>query len=390
MEQVDRQAYVFTLVHGTFAADAPWVHATGADSFRDRLRTALAPAKVRFRHIEWGKTGRVHRYIYDQRDTARLKGAEALQRELREAQQDADGARHFVVAHSHGGNVALYALADESLQESVDGVVCMATPFLYPRLRPIGLARVWLAPLAAGCFFYLVPGYRRWCVDAFGGWLLFLSIALLAICVIVSATITAARLLANRDGNGLTKYYDSVRYDNVSTPLLLLRSSGDEASGLLRLGQLMNFLFGTGLSRVLYRLVWLVGFVCLILVFKNWALYREIQMAGVTEGVDGWIDRLFTFVLAPVIHALLILAGMFTLGTAASRIVVGSDAIKWFGELETMTEESPPGLPASITTFAPLDPSQAEGKAFLAHSRVYDRAETAPTIADWCRKNAGS
>lgn len=39
-------------------------------------------------------------------------------------------ARHFVVAHSHGGNVTLYALRMPGLPRRLAGVVCLGTPFL--------------------------------------------------------------------------------------------------------------------------------------------------------------------------------------------------------------------------------------------------------------------
>jgi alpha-beta hydrolase superfamily lysophospholipase len=44
----------------------------------------------------------------------------------------------FIVAHSHGGNVALYALRDPEVERLVDGVVCMATPFIVARRRDLG------------------------------------------------------------------------------------------------------------------------------------------------------------------------------------------------------------------------------------------------------------
>ena len=47
-----------------------------------------------------------------------------------------EGARHFVIAHSHGGNIALYALRDPELAHRLSGVACFATPFLYVRRRP--------------------------------------------------------------------------------------------------------------------------------------------------------------------------------------------------------------------------------------------------------------
>ena len=46
-------------------------------------------------------------------------------------------AHHGIVAHSHGGNVALYALRDVALRRKIDGVVTLGTPFIHCRPRPL-------------------------------------------------------------------------------------------------------------------------------------------------------------------------------------------------------------------------------------------------------------
>lgn len=62
---------------------------------------------------------------------ARREAAECLARMLR----DNPERKKILVTHSHGGNVALQALQQPSAQDSVLGVVCMATPFLQPLPR---------------------------------------------------------------------------------------------------------------------------------------------------------------------------------------------------------------------------------------------------------------
>ncbi len=41
----------------------------------------------------------------------------------------------FVVGHSHGGSVALYAMKEDSIGKSIRGVACLSTPFLVTRRR---------------------------------------------------------------------------------------------------------------------------------------------------------------------------------------------------------------------------------------------------------------
>lgn len=49
------------------------------------------------------------------------------------------GGRHYIVAHSHGGNIALYAMRDKELAERIDGIITLSTPFLVPRKRDLSL-----------------------------------------------------------------------------------------------------------------------------------------------------------------------------------------------------------------------------------------------------------
>ena len=63
-------------------------------------------------------------------------------------------AQHFIVAHSHGGNIALYALNHPELARKIRGVICLSTPFLNVRERNLGaikrsglLAAVIVAPM---------------------------------------------------------------------------------------------------------------------------------------------------------------------------------------------------------------------------------------------------
>jgi len=46
------------------------------------------------------------------------------------------GARHFIIAHSHGGNVVLYAVRESPLMRSqLGGLVFLSTPFLHVERR---------------------------------------------------------------------------------------------------------------------------------------------------------------------------------------------------------------------------------------------------------------
>jgi hypothetical protein len=135
--------YVITLVHGN-RPKANGRLAPGSflrRQLEDRLRI------VTFREFAW--TGaNTH--------AARTEAGNRLARFIRDGHEQHPEARHFIVAHSHGGNVALYAMHDRAACAIIDGIVTLGTPFIHTRRRdPRRYAGViaWLVLLVAA----LVP-----------------------------------------------------------------------------------------------------------------------------------------------------------------------------------------------------------------------------------------
>jgi hypothetical protein len=88
-----------------------------------------------------------------------------LRASLWDAISEYPNARHVIIAHSHGGNVALYALKDHELRSRIAGVVALATPFLSTQLRRID----WIVRMAG-----VTLGFHT------GYWFLFLAVMVLA------------------------------------------------------------------------------------------------------------------------------------------------------------------------------------------------------------------
>ena len=126
--------FVLTFVHGTWGRGMIWpsgdaVWTTDASTLCRSLRDRLGPDAV-FRRFRW--SGR-------NSHTARLKASRNLRGYLQEGLlAESPNATHIIVAHSHGGNVALMALAGSNLRERIAGVACLATPFIAARDRNIG------------------------------------------------------------------------------------------------------------------------------------------------------------------------------------------------------------------------------------------------------------
>src|SRR5262245_21977199 len=126
-----------------------------------RTEWPTSPARpVSFSVFEWSG---------DNSHQARMTAASELAAHLRAVADAHRGAAHFVVAHSHGGNVALAALADDSVRRSVRAIACLNTPFIQGQARsvlPAIIALILCNPIAWLMFAspvvldrYLIPRY---------------------------------------------------------------------------------------------------------------------------------------------------------------------------------------------------------------------------------------
>lgn len=117
--------FVITLVHGTWADTRGWV-APGS-FLRRELEGQLG--SVVFREFAW-TSAHTH--------AARAEAGVRLGKFIRAGHAQYPGAKHVVIAHSHGGVVALYALRDAEANRVISGIVTLATPFVYARRRRFG------------------------------------------------------------------------------------------------------------------------------------------------------------------------------------------------------------------------------------------------------------
>lgn len=100
--------------------------------FREQLSAKLL--EVSFAEFSW--TGR-------NSHGARVEAARRLGEHLHKLVQGDPTARHFVIAHSHGGNVASYAIGDNKvLRGQLAGVIALSVPFIRARPRDFGSLRL--------------------------------------------------------------------------------------------------------------------------------------------------------------------------------------------------------------------------------------------------------
>ncbi len=128
---------VFTLVHGTkllgcFQKSPKWISPTG--NFAKELTACFEKrGGAKIYSFEWSGWNRVQ---------SRRKAVNDLKQKLKDQfKTHGKDVNYYLVSHSHGGNVALRAYQDTDIKNIINGVVCLATPFLWVRERKLGRGR---------------------------------------------------------------------------------------------------------------------------------------------------------------------------------------------------------------------------------------------------------
>jgi hypothetical protein len=140
--------YLITLIHGTFDKGAAWTRPDSA--LQQALNDGLG-VRAKVQAFEW--TGH-------NTHGARLRAAKELAGFLDTEGAKHPGAKHVVIGHSHGGNVALYATNHIKDNQNLAHIICLATPFLLCGARAsisllthlawYGLSVLFAMPTAAG------------------------------------------------------------------------------------------------------------------------------------------------------------------------------------------------------------------------------------------------
>ncbi|GLW35591.1 hypothetical protein [Actinoplanes regularis] len=341
---MSREHVFVTLVHGTRWLDRlrrrvpPWVE-------NGRLRAALEGPDVTVEAFLWSGG---HSY------SARARAAAELENFL--AEQARRGGRQWIVAHSHGGNVALHAAdrlrrLDQSFSDLK--VVTLATPFLHARDSP---PRSWAKAIALFtviCGGFAVLNALAPMIQLFGwvrvlAWVLAVVFVLHLVLMLVSAV---------RHGGWLD---DARRREFVATihapeaepeRTMAVRAASDEASAALGWGQFIAWL-GLGATQ------WMT---------PRMIIGTAAVGASAAVGILGAVSSDWR------IHAVLI-AVSFThlaivLPALTALLVFGWDGPYGVLFARVSVEAVPPGTPA-VWQLQPFAPGRG-----LAHSKLYSTQE---------------
>jgi hypothetical protein len=246
---------VVTLVHGTWARHSAW--AKPGSAFREQVEASL-PGLRGIETFEWSGRNSAD---------ARQMAAWRLRHHAENIRRNHIGAGHYVVAHSHGGTVALNAFATTSRKpdEDIDGMACLATPFISfrevqwgdideedrgPLVTWATMGGVILILIALGQFVTALI----WSLNMPTWTALFLN-ALLFLLTMLVLPISAEFW---RDSKGFD--YDANALEGLN--LLIIRSPGDEASSALAASHFVSWIAGR-----LHRL-------------SSWLILRPVYVAN--------------------------------------------------------------------------------------------------------------
>jgi hypothetical protein len=314
-------------------------------------------------------------------------------------------AKHFVIAHSHGGNIAIDAIgSDPQLRSRIAGIICLSTPFLLVSKRQLHVRSTTATAVVFGLISLGLGGIpvAHWTANFSGnsGILgeefqkLWVAVALLSYVVVVAFLCLL-----------LSAIYESVTHriivsktlDGEFPPILVIRSAGDEASAGLATFQFVARAANMAWLRVervaammelalrnrivLFGTTFVAGGISAAVSVGRighdfiWAIVLLAAMSGfcalVFDSLVAWIPR----VVSGLLYLPVALVSFLTLLPFAPAYALAS----W--QFEVNVEATPPGEWPQL--LLALEHDQHE----LSHSAPYSDPRALRRIAEWIRSH---
>jgi hypothetical protein len=379
------------LVHGTFAAKAAWIRPDS--TFVSQLLAGF-PGRTEVVSFTWsgannfrGRSAAVHR----------------LQEVLRSAPAGCD---QYVIAHSHGGNIAVDALKEPEVAARVRGTICLSTPFLQVRRREWSesVSSAMVIVLLVSLIFFTAE-VIKWCcsvwAEAQPDLVEWLGLATMV------AFVVAAWKLFNRLAAHTRPVRDAAnRQVAAGVRLLILRTASDEAGAVLTVAQFISWITGHAFARIdrlagrLSNLAWILFFSLFFGVVLLSYLYRAgvwfFSKLGLITGplpadpfsLDQGSALSAAFETAMVVLGITIIApAVLALFVAGIIIFVsasfGHDAMMAALAYDISVEASPPG--SWTVHLLPVDLQPMHGSQRLVHSS-YEDPRAVEAIREWIRE----
>lgn len=346
----------------------------------------------------------------------RFEAAERLAQRLRVLASEHPDRRRFVVAHSHGGNIALAGAVLLAPGASPLGVVTMGTPFLYVDERtPTGFQRVmsFVGVMMVVCAAFVATLFLPLLIWS---WYRVDPITEIETTAAVWAGFLACGLtgmLADRTEKRWHQWWDRAKDRlNVLSPrnlpcdLLVIRGKGDEASAVLALGVLgsksMRWMRELTIESGWFQkaLRWFLGglyllfcvafflslpfaLLCRAFDFFDYAQGSEF-CAALTTAITNPPSALGTvgvILLYALMFGLPVLAGLFLLTESFATSLYGTDSII-YGLRFTITTETKPRRGDSAHVIEEPEIVDDHGTQSLSHS-LHQLPEVPRQIGTW-------
>jgi len=302
-----------------------------------------------------------------------------------------------VVAHSHGGNVALYALRDPAVRSLIAGLVCLGTPFIEVQRRALGPTLTLLKTITNIVFWYAMVVLAAWLAILIADlwhepWVWAVTVASIALASVypglrVRLFERVATRLEAAQNRMLSRLLPARA---ASLPMLVIKARSDEASLGLRLADALSDLpFKLWSPRALL----VIAFVVLVVTMPLFlAMGMVVVSPAVTERMRSTLDdTVFALTIGTGSIALMMLAlGLVTILAQTllplwsallrnHRLTFGdrTPAENWLLHISALPDP-PEATCVTTSTFA------VSGKG-LRHSQLHTDPRCIDAIADWTK-----
>ena len=368
---------IFTLVHGTFAKGADWVlDDEDPKLFRSRLKSALSEFDVAFDDdFEWGHDSPLR--FLDNTLSARREGAEKLEGYLTGLGDREDKKIHrYIVAHSHGGNIALYALRNPEARKAIDGVICLATPFLKSKDQPILRDLFGFSALILFVLAYNLPPSLHW-IWAMLIWGYTSVYLLVALIIIVSGSLGTSKASSDKESSHLDRLEFPTRDDLSGT-------EGKPSAWIFcvdkdEVGKIMEFAYYVGSAiRKSWNGVNTFGRWCVYLYFAT--IYPARYLVEKFEWESEFLESATAVWDGWVMTPLIVLASFMLMAMVVLRLSFAFDSVRWIARVVTWSNTVPwDGHEAREV------PSDENAKGLLRHTMI--QSQSTDMIADKIKKS---
>ncbi|MBR0831349.1 hypothetical protein JQ596_38170 [Bradyrhizobium manausense] len=334
-------------------------------SLEERLKLSGTEAKLQI--FEWSGANSVR---------ARAQAASELGEVVA---SQSEGSHIIVIAHSHGGNVAMRALGALSDGAKHAHLVTLATPFM--KVHPTWAGPTFPNYLFAVFLVMLIPFTLLFTVllPSRETGLLLASAAFVSAyfsAFIVKFLINPAPKQISGSIQNTWPYRpfllaEAANYPEPKFKMLVIKGVADEAALFLAAGKV-----GSVISRILLQLSAMIGVSFLRRGIVEFGVVAPLLLGSL---ISGWYLALF--VLLSLVFFVLVPGILLGLAASVCMSFFGREFLLGCSRCEIEVDSAPDGKQAAIVTL-PVTPFPETDTDRRGHS-IYQHPKCVPTIADW-------